>query len=473
MKKLVIASDSVAISSSVNECDEIATLSLAMTTSFNFLNPLNKLFKVCRLRTRYARSFQTAVYLILLLAVSNSSSAQTYQYTNYTYSPQIKSVECYNTAQDGSFPIIQFGSNEQIQLAFDDLTTRSRNYYYTVEHCDAQWNTSNLSPSEYLQGFQEDRIMDYNYSSGTIQPYIHYSVRIPNQNIIPKLSGNYLLKVYEDGDQSKTVLTRRIYIAKNAAQIAAELIPSSNVALRLSNQKLNFQVDYGGLYVQNPYADIRVVVMQNEVQSTAQLNNRPSLVRGSLLIYNDVYSDDFAGGNEYRHFDIRTLKLNSDRVARIFKDTANAVLLLGDESRNQRQYEFNYDNNGNFFIRNQDGRDARTDGDYAQVYFSLESNKSAADGSIYISGKFNDFRTDESSRLRYDASRNRYYINLLLKQGVYDYQYVWTPNTTKRPDSTGLEGSYFETENSYQLLVYHRAPGARWEELIGYRLVKK
>jgi len=414
------------------------------------------------------------LFIVLIWLFSTvSASAQTLQYTNQVYRPSIKSVQCYNAVQESSFPLIKFNSGEQLTLAFDDLSSRSRSYYYTLEHCDAEWNPSRLSPAEYLQGFMEDRILDYRYSSGTVQGYIHYEVKLPNQNMSLKLPGNYLLKVYEDGDQNRPVITRRVYVAASAAALSAELVPSGNVALRTTHQKINFQVDFGGLTVQNPYADIRVVVLQNNRPETAKTNTRPALARGSQLIYNDFVSNDFSGGNEYRHFDLRTLKLNSERVVRIFKDTANAVLLLSDESRNQPGYVFNYDSNGSYFIINQDGRDARTDADYAQVYFSLITGKTETEGAIYLSGQFNDYRLDESSRLKFDAVNNRYATNLLLKQGVYDYQYVWVSRGDKRPDITQLEGSYFETENSYQLLVYYRRPGARWEELIGYRLIGK
>ncbi|WP_295772907.1 DUF5103 domain-containing protein [uncultured Mucilaginibacter sp.] len=409
-------------------------------------------------------------FCALLLLSLPSFAQQKIQYTDHTYRSTIKSVECYNTNKQGSFPVIALRSSEQLLLAFDDLEGRSRNFYYTLEHCDAQWNTSRLSPAEYLQGFIEDRVMDYSYSSGTMQKYIHYEVKLPNQNMAPKLAGNYLLKVYEDSDQSRLIITRRIYVAGSAFGVAAELVPSNNVQARASNQKLNFQVNYGGLNVQNPYNDIRVLVMQNGRPETAQLNTRPTFVRNGQLIYNDFNSNDFAGGNEFRHFDMRTLKLNSERVARILKDTSNAVLLLGDESRNRNAYLLEYDNDGNFFIINQDGRDARTDGDYAYVYFNLLPPNGTKDN-IYITGKFNNYELTDASKLTFDAQRNRYTAIIKLKQGVYDYQYTLLNPTTNKPDSTPIEGSYFETENEYQLLVYYRPPGSRWEELVGYKWV--
>ena len=72
--------------------------------------------------------------------------------------------------------------------------------------------------------------------------------------------------------------------------------------------------------------------------------------------------------------------------------------------------------------------------------------------------------------MTFDAAGTKYFNSLFLKQGVYDYTYVWVDKTGK-PDINALEGSYFETENDYQILVYYRPSGSRWEELVGYRLL--
>lgn len=411
-------------------------------------------------------------YILLLLLMSLKAAAQqTIVYNDMVYRPEIKSVQLSVLGKDGSFPVINLRSNDQLLLSFDDLVSRSRTYYYTIEHCDAEWRPSNLSPTEYLQSFTEDRLMDYRYSVATRQKYVHYELQLPNQNIIPKITGNYLLKVYEDGDQSKMVITRRMYVLGSKVSVAADIAISPNTALRQTNQKVNFQIEYGGLNVQNPYNDIRILLMQNARTQTGIMNSRPSFIRGTQLIYNDVATNDVPGGNEFRHFDTRSLQVNSERINRIYRDSINTVILLPDHPRDRPDYTFEYDNDGKFFVNSTDGRDSRTDADYAHVYFSFASTKTGREGDIYIVGSFNNWRIDASSKLEYDNATTRFYINLLLKQGVYDYAYVWVDAATHKPDYTMLEGSHFETENDYQLLVYYRPVTARWDELVGYRLL--
>jgi hypothetical protein len=405
--------------------------------------------------------------LLLLLFIAAKTLAQTAPYDNNVYNSAIKSVEFYNTKKEPSFPIINLNSDEQVQLAFDDLRGGTRYYYYTLEHCDGDWNSSNLSPTEYLQNFTEDKILDYTYSSATFQKYTHYTIKFPNDYIKPKISGNYILKVYEDDDPTKIIITRRFYVLNSKVSVTGSVIPSSDLDKRKSNQKINFQVNYGGLKVQNPNTDIRTWVMQNQRDETGQFTTQAQYIRGNQLIYEDLSTNDFAGENEFRHFDTRSLKVNSDRVSHIYKDTANSVVLLTDGSRNLPNYTFLYDNDGKYYILNQDGTNPVTDADYTHLFFSLSAGKTGADGNVYIVGQFNDYKLDEHSKLDYD-DKGKFYTHLFLKQGVYDYQYVWVDNATKKPDYTFLEGNYFETENKYQLLVYYHPPTARWEELVGY-----
>ena len=406
-------------------------------------------------------------FLLILLLSTQFLSAQSIS-QNSVNQPNIKSVQLYNSAQESSFPIIGLHSNDVLTFSFDDLNGGTKSYSYTIEHCDADWKPSGLSPSEYLQSFTEDRIMDYRSSFNTRQKYTHYQLTLPNYNIIPKLSGNYLLKVYPEGNPVEPIITQRFYVVDNKARLAIGIAPSNNVANRTSNQKINFSVDVSALSVQNPYAEVRTLIMQNGRSDISSMNTNPQFVQGSVLQFNDFQTNDFAGGNEFRRFDLRTLLSGGEHINRIYRDTANTVMLMTDKPLDQSSYTFEYDNDGSFFILNSDGRNPNTDADYAHVYFNLNYSQQNANDAVFITGKFNDYRLDESSKMSYDASRG-FYKDLYLKQGVYDYHYVLKHN--QEIDQTAIDGSHFETENNYQFLVYYKRTGSRYEELVGYQLI--
>lgn len=387
-------------------------------------------------------------------------------YDNINYLPAIKSVLLHPVSQENSLPVIELHSDDQLALAFDDLRGDVRNYYFNIEHCDAAWQPSRLSPLEYAEGFNEGRIMEYQRSVNTLQPYTHYRAQFPTDNLRPKLAGNYLLKVYEDADKQRLVLTRKFYVLAPLMSVAAQLVPSMEVSRRGTNQKLNLVVNTGGLTVNNPYQDIKVLVKQNQRPDIQQWVTTPVFVRNTELTYNKQNTLDFGGGNEFRYIDLRSLRLASERVANISIDSAVRVTLVPDENYGTASYASVFDENGNFFIRNQDKTDAATESDYIWVTFTL-ADDAVRDGSVYIVGGFNNYMRDESGRMTYDSTERRWQATLLLKQGLYDYEYVHVDDSGNI-NPTFSSGNHFETNNTYEILVYNRRQGTTWDELVGY-----
>lgn len=398
--------------------------------------------------------------------VRERSPQQELVYDNLNYLPVIKTVQFYPVDLENALPIVELHSDDQLLLAFDDLRGDVRNYYFNIEHCDAHWEPSRLSPLEYAEGFNEDRIMDYRTSVNTLQPYTHYKVAFPTNNVRPKLAGNYLLKVYEDADKSRLVISRRFYVLAPLMMLSPQLVPSVDVAKRSSNQKLNLKVNTGGLTVSNPYQDVSVLVMQNQRPDIQQWLTTPLFVNDNELTYNDNKTLDFGGGNEFRYIDLRSLRLASERVANIRLDSAAWVDLIPDKNYKDASYASVFDENGNFFVRNQDKADADTESDYVWVTFSLQSD-AKTDGSVYVVGRFNDYARGTASQMVYDAVQKRWQCTILLKQGLYDYEYVHVdPSNTV--DVSFSSGNHFETNNTYQILVYNRRQGTTWDELVGY-----
>ncbi|KRO63166.1 MAG: hypothetical protein ABR80_00680, partial [Cryomorphaceae bacterium BACL11 MAG-121015-bin20] len=305
--------------------------------------------------------------------------------------------------------------------------------------------------SEYIDGFTEQPISDYEFSFNTIQKYTHYKFEFPGANIKPIISGNYIFKIFEEN--GKTIFYKRFMVLDTKLHIDANVRRATLAEDRATKHEIDFTIRHTNLVIADPFADIKVHIKQNNKEDNAITDLIPQFVRNDELIYDYEDGNTFWGNNEFRHFDFKSLRYQSERIKSIdFDSTYNHVYLFNDKKRPFDRYSIEPDINGNFIIKSQEGWKSSIEADYAFVHFTLAVDNISY-GDLYLLGAFSDWELKEDFKLKYNPDQKQYEGNVYLKQGYYNYHYALKDTATKRVDVSFIEGTHYQTRNDYYVYV--------------------
>ncbi|WP_299228550.1 DUF5103 domain-containing protein [uncultured Psychroserpens sp.] len=369
------------------------------------------------------------------------------------------------STQQGQLPILRL--NEPFYIEFDALTNTEPDFYYTIEHYNYDWTRSNLVKMEYMEGFDDFRIVDYFNSYNAYQMYSHYKLQIPNQQTraLTK-TGNYLISIYNE--DRELVFTRKFMIYKQLLGVGVSIKRSRDVRFIAGKQTVDININTSSLNINNPLQTINTLIIQNNNLNTAIKNIRPQYTLGRQLIYKYTNETAFWAGNEFRFFENKDVRAANVGVQFIdLKDIYHNYLFVNTERASQ-PYTYNPDINGNFLINALDVvEDVDIEADYTMIHFALAHPKFNDGSEVYVYGNFNNYALEDMNRMYYDNDENLYKTAFKLKQGFYNYKYV-VVDPKGNLDEGLISGNYWQTENNYKVLVYYRDLGARYDELIGF-----
>jgi hypothetical protein len=387
-------------------------------------------------------------------------------FKDFCFSGKINSVQLFKTG-DNRFadPVIRLNSDETVTLIFDELIRDDEvedDYYYTIEHRDANWQEENLILNDYMSGFPENYIDDVEQSQGTVRSYRNFAVTVPNEDVKLKISGNYLIKVFER-NSSKLVLVKGFSIVEPLAALSASMIAPALESPCM--QQFGLTVTYPSLKVVDAYRNLKVRVERNYAAVPGVENLLPSFVQPNSTDYTRPDRNIFDGGNEYRAFDIRSLIYNGQGVARHSFEGVHRVELVQDVERSE--YLSARDINGKYMIAAENMTDSDIQSEYVDVLFSF-APKTSVEGRIFLFGELTNYSVSTRYEMLYiDGS---YKCIVPLKQGFYNYQYVIL-DKNGNPDMNAAEGCFYETENVYNVYVYYRLPEHRYDRLVAFQKV--
>lgn len=367
-------------------------------------------------------------------------------------------------------PILMLNGNDRLVVNFDYLGYDVHYLRYSVTHCNANWQPSQLVGSEYVSGFNYADIDDYAQSEATYVHYYNYQFVLPNPDMELLVSGNYLLTVYEQDDPDKILFQTRFSVCEGAVGVYPQVTSRTDVDYNNRFQQVSFDVRYKPNQVRDPYNELTCIVSQNSRDDNAVVVTRPMMVAADHVTYDHNRDLIFPAGNEFRRFEIvsaHNINMGVQSI-RYYEPMYHATLMV-DEPRNEMQYLYDKTQYGRFTIRNAEayGENA-LQADYMITHFTLDVGGKLNGGNVWLYGEFLNGYPATQSIMKYDTSTGCYTSEILLKQGAYNYMYLWVPDGTTVGLTSRIEGDHYETVNEYLVKVYDRPMGERYDRLVGY-----
>lgn len=402
------------------------------------------------------------------------ASQYSFDFEDKSYKQEVQTVQLHPADDPLAYPIFMLNDPKPLKLSFDVLGDLAYVYQYTFIHCTFDWKPSDLRAQEYLEGYVDDQITDYRFSLNTLTPYVHHALVFPTTYLQPKISGNYLLVVYDgDMNEGNVLLTRRFMVADPKVGISAR-VPQhpKNPAYSRIKQQLDVEILAPGFFAGKPVQAFQLVIRQNGRWDNAVVGLKPSHIYNEKLTYEYIEETVFEGGNQWRNFDMKSFKYQSEHIQKIItEEDFFTVRLWDDERRNRKVYKSEIDLFGKRLIQARQDQETDIEGDYAWVEFFLKYDVPLTHGEMFVIGALNDWNLNEKNRMNYNYGARGYEVGIFLKQGYYNYMYAIREKGSRIAETELIEGSHWDTLNEYLILFYYRHPGTSYDQLISTALV--
>lgn len=388
------------------------------------------------------------------------------QYRTQPLSDDVHTIQVEANGNWGTNPVVKLNSNESINISFDRLGDNSyKRLRYKIYHCDVQWQKSKeISEIDYLDGFNDNLVEDYSNSLNTTIDYTHFNLSIPNSDISLKLSGNYVVQFYEEEVPQQILLNACFSVLDDKVKISGQVSPITDIDANKAHQQLSFTINHN-LNLRNSLEEIKVIVRQNDRLDTQRNITKPSFNGNGILQYEHIRDLIFEAGNEYRRFESSSYRYNGLNVGHIEYSRPYYIMnILPDKIRANSSYSYDQDQNGRYAIRNTETGNEDAQADYFIINFTLQAPRPLPQD-IYINGNFTYNTYNDKYKMQYDTQQGAYFISLLLKQGLYNYQYLTKSGNTY--STATIEGNYYEAENEYIVSIYYHPSGQRYDSFIG------
>ena len=443
-------------------------MDVSIMNKYNWSMVFARRFKAMRQGSMvFARRFK-AVRLGCIIFGLVCSTMSVCAQVNVSFVDNIRTIQTHINGRWGEQPVILLGSGQYVDISFDDLQRSYVRYTYRITHCSANWESSELYDGDFMTGINGSTVIDtYEQSVNTEMLYNHYHFRLPNATHKLLVSGNYQVDIFDDEDDENPVASVCFSILEPKVGIDMKVSANTDIDSYQTHQQVDMTINYQTLSTTNPELELIPVVTQNRRWDSRVMELKPSYLRPSQLVYTHNRSLIFAAGNEYRRFEILSPYVPTMRVDKMKYETSlyHAYIF---EDQPAKNYKYDQDQNGRFLIRNSDNSNNDVESDYFVTHFVLKTPQ-IPDGDLYLFGDLTDNMLWDENRMEYNLLEHQYEISVLLKQGSYNYQYLFVRNGEAVGRTAPTEGDFHQTENEYCVYVYHRPFGGRYDKLVGFK----
>lgn len=370
----------------------------------------------------------------------------------------IKSVQLYRKGSRINPPIIELGSNEKLVLEFDELTSVSGQYRISLTHHNKNWEESGLPELWVYNGVNELFLRGGSDNQGFKPDYFHYRFEFPNRDLSFKVSGHFLLHVFDY--QSGTELFSLPFFVSEAE---GDLTISSETLYNQSEEGSTKDQLFGRYtypeFVEFPRFDLTYGFVQNRFWKQLKNAGQISFTGEDFTEFHLSRDNAFPGNFDFSFLDLTELSLQNEQIYNFEPARIPPKVTLKDDFLNflaepkpRSASESGLPNND---------LDAR----YADVLFRLNTGDPLLQStSVYLIGDFNQWSISERNQLRYKRDLGVYETTALIKEGTYSYKYVTLENG--RINELRLSDSLTKRNQEYIGFVYYRDPQYQYDRIL-------
>ena len=373
----------------------------------------------------------------------------------------IASVQLHAGSGENALPILQMGEGVPLRLAFDIMVPRGRPVSITFYHADRTWKRD-LIPAEYMARFQRDDIMDYRPSRSTFVEYVHYEYSFPNGSIDFSMSGNYILRVHEQGREDEVLFERPFFVSEQSVPLDLRL---DNV-LVAGRQYSSIQpfVRFRPNDPATNVFDYSVCFLRDALYSAMRCADRPSLeVSPDLLFYLEP-RNAFTPQPVPFHINIADIRPGG-RIERTDQQSVPWRVFMEPDLAELGGSTVDPFLNGQARIRSAAG--VRGEADFEAEYVAVElrlvppGNRPIA-GQVGVVGTFSGWRLQDDNLLTWNGEEGWYEGEVMMKQGQHAYRYVSTNAGLQESLETGMP----QLQNLFTTMVYYADIRSQTDRLV-------